>query len=109
MIYNRNLKTAEYYIETPFGLWWDGRACIDSCKGRFIKGRFKSRCNQITCKPDELDKHLRIVRVANLREGRSCFNLSFSKIERLPYRHNKRNRYWSDYWVGSIYMRKYPW
>lgn len=107
MIYNRNFKTVEYWIETPSGLWWDGRGCITTGKGRFIKGGFKSMSSKITCKPDELEKHLRIVRVANLRNGRSRYNLSFVKFERLPYRHKKNNRFCTDYWVGSIYTRKY--
>lgn len=107
MIYNRNFKTKEYWIFTPHGLWWDGRSCVDIGKGRFIKGRCKGYSSNIICKPEELDKHLRIARTANLRSGKSS-TLSFSKIERLTYRHNKRNRFFTDYWVGGIYIRKYP-
>ena len=104
----RNLKTTEYVIQTPPGLWWDGISCTDLGRGKFIKGKFKSRSSVITCKQKDLDKHLRIARTANLRDGRSRYNLSFSKVERLTYRHNKRNRFYSEYWVGSIYIRKFP-
>ena len=108
MMWNRNFKTVEYNIQAPYDIWWDGRSCSDFAVGRFIKGKFKGRTNVIVCKPEELDKHLRIARTANLRDGRRFYNLSFSRVERLTYRHNKRNRFCSEYWVGSIYIRKYP-
>ena len=103
----RNLKTVEYVIQTPPPLWWDGMGCSTISRGKFIKGKFKSKSSVITCKPNELDKHLRIARTANLRVNRSRY-LSFSKVERVTYRHGKRNRFYSEYWVGGIYMRKYP-
>lgn len=108
MIYNRNLKVEEYWLSTPLGFWWDGRNCVNISEGRFIKGKYKSYSSQITCKPDELDKHLRIARVAYLRAGQDRGNAFLVQIEKLPYRHGKRNRFMTDYVVGGIYVRKYP-